>query len=263
MKDWKQTSTTKAFAIHLVLSLVVFSSLVLTMWFYWFPGELFILDGGWQGLKIVALIDIVLGPALTLLLFRPGKKSLVLDMSVVAAFQIAALSYGFYTTHQQRTLALVLTDDGFVTLPAADHLAANDTLALKEKQPKSVAEFKNSTPALIGTELPTAETFGQFLADALNDFPPAHERSDKFKSIESSIDEINRKALSAETIAAHPDNAKIKASALKHETTLEAVQVLKFEARYGSGVVLFDPERLEIIDYIPKSAPVQSAALDE
>ena len=61
---WLTQSPTKgvAFAIHLTLSLLVFSLLVIIMLLCWLPGELFFLDGGWQGLKLVAMVDVVLGP---------------------------------------------------------------------------------------------------------------------------------------------------------------------------------------------------------
>ena len=103
-------SKSAAFSLHLALSLVIFSSLVAMMLLFWFPGELFFIDGGWQGLKLVAMVDLILGPALTLILYKPGKPKLIFDMSLIAAIQIAALAYGFYTTHQQRTIALVFSE---------------------------------------------------------------------------------------------------------------------------------------------------------
>ena len=61
---WSALTTSQAFILHLVLSLLIFSSLIYVMALYWFPGELFFLDGGWQGLKLVAMVDLVLGLSL-------------------------------------------------------------------------------------------------------------------------------------------------------------------------------------------------------
>jgi len=109
-----------AFAIHLVLSLVVFSSLVLMMLVYWFPGDLFLMDGGWEGLKLVAMVDLVLGPALTLILFKPGKPGLKMDLSLIAGLQIAALAYGFYATYNPENFGQYVADilNGY---PGAHH----------------------------------------------------------------------------------------------------------------------------------------------
>ena len=112
-RSWRDLSKRSAFLIHLALSLLVFLSLVAVMATLWFPGELFFFDGGWQGLKLVALVDIVLGPALTFLLWRPRKSDLSMDMSLVALIQVAALGYGFSTTYQQRTVAVVFAENKF------------------------------------------------------------------------------------------------------------------------------------------------------
>jgi len=46
----KGLSKGAAFGIHLALSLLIFSSLIAMMLLFWFPGKLFFLDGGWEGL---------------------------------------------------------------------------------------------------------------------------------------------------------------------------------------------------------------------
>ena len=112
-----------AFSIHFALSLLVFLSLVAVMYFYWFPGDLFFMDGGWEGIKLVAMVDLVLGPFLTLLLFKRGKPSLVFDMSVIAGIQIAALAYGFYATYNQRIVAYVYADNQFNTLTSTESVS--------------------------------------------------------------------------------------------------------------------------------------------
>ncbi|MCH2041473.1 MAG: hypothetical protein MK185_12645 [Saccharospirillaceae bacterium] len=100
----------QAFGIHFLASLVVFAILTALIFFYWFPGILRVADPSWQQILIViAGVDLVLGPALTLIIFNPAKKSLKMDLSIIAALQIAALAYGSYTVHNTRPLALSLS----------------------------------------------------------------------------------------------------------------------------------------------------------
>ncbi|WP_420592230.1 hypothetical protein [Bacterioplanoides sp.] len=100
----------QAFGIHFLASLVVFAILTALIFFYWFPGILRVADPSWQQILIViAGVDLVLGPALTLIVFNPEKKSLKMDLSIIAALQIAALAYGSYTVHNTRPLALSLS----------------------------------------------------------------------------------------------------------------------------------------------------------
>jgi len=180
-KRWPVLSKGQAFTIHLALSILIFSSLVAVMWFMWFPGELFFLDGGWQGLKIVGLIDLVLGPALTLLLYKPGKPKLVMDMSFIALLQISALAYGFYATHQQRTVAVVYADRNFNTLSADAVSYANAELIEREHTPRSIEELKamdSSYPSMLRTPDPAPGEFGKFVSQLFNGYPEYHERTD-------------------------------------------------------------------------------------
>jgi len=168
-----------AFAIHLTLSLLIFSSLVAVLYVYWFPGQLFWLDGGWAGLKLVAVVDLILGPLLTLILFKPGKKGLWTDMAAIATFQIAALGYGFFATYQQQTLGLVFADGAFTTLSYASHQQANDQLLGKGETPQSIRSFGDNNPVHVFTLAPTGKTMGSYLTDILNGYPDPHERSNK------------------------------------------------------------------------------------
>lgn len=100
----------QASLIHLVISAIVVGSVIalaVTLWYPYPFGRLFEV---WEALKLVAFVDVVLGPLLTLALFKPGKKGLVSDLIVVALLQISALSYGIYTTHQNRPAYLVYND---------------------------------------------------------------------------------------------------------------------------------------------------------
>ena len=55
----------KATAIHLAMSLVIFSYLVYQIVYVWYPQPYFSVDGGWQGLRLIAAVDLVLGPLIT------------------------------------------------------------------------------------------------------------------------------------------------------------------------------------------------------
>jgi len=59
----------KATGIHLCLSLIVFFILAYQIFYVWYPLPYFLVDGGWQGIRIVAAVDLVLGPLITFLIF--------------------------------------------------------------------------------------------------------------------------------------------------------------------------------------------------
>ena len=110
----------RAFAIHLTASAAVLSIFLGIMWFVWYPAPYFAINGGWTVLRILAGVDVVLGPLLTLIVFKPGKPSLRFDMSVIVMLQVAALAYGGLLIYQQRPAFTVFAVDRFTAIPAAE-----------------------------------------------------------------------------------------------------------------------------------------------
>ncbi|MEL7399989.1 MAG: hypothetical protein AAFN68_05375, partial [Pseudomonadota bacterium] len=87
----------QAFIIHLGLSLVIFAVLLLLIMQFWYPGFLFTTSGGWDAVRLIIGVDLILGPLLTLLVFNPNKASLKKDLSVIALVQTLALAWGTHT----------------------------------------------------------------------------------------------------------------------------------------------------------------------
>jgi len=65
-------------------------------------------------------VDLVLGPLLTLMLFKPGKKGLLLDVSVILVVQVAALVYGVTVIYSERPFFNVFAVDRFNILTRSD-----------------------------------------------------------------------------------------------------------------------------------------------
>jgi hypothetical protein len=97
----------KAAGIHLGISSIIFLVLAYVIIFRWYPWPYFTADGGWQGIRIIALIDLVLGPLLTLIIFNPAKslREIRFDLGAIGLLQISALVWGIYTVHSERTAA--------------------------------------------------------------------------------------------------------------------------------------------------------------
>lgn len=106
----------KAFLIHFLLSLLVFLTVVMIVIQRWYPGIFFETSGVWQALRMVVLVDVGLGPLMTLILFRPHKPGLKFDLSVVAACQLVALLYGINVLYGQKPELVVFHDGMFVCL---------------------------------------------------------------------------------------------------------------------------------------------------
>lgn len=112
-----------ATSIHLSLSLLIFGVILYYILFNWYPEPFFTAQGGWQGIQLMVFVDLVLGPALTLIVFNHLKPRnlIVLDLSLIAFVQITALILGGYTVYMQRPIALVYWADAFYTVTSDDY----------------------------------------------------------------------------------------------------------------------------------------------
>ena len=87
------TSRTRAFLIHLAASASVVGAFAAVLRLFWYPGPWFTASGTWEVLRILIGVDVVLGPVLTLIVFKPSKPSLPFDLAVIALVVKAFLAY--------------------------------------------------------------------------------------------------------------------------------------------------------------------------
>lgn len=110
----KAANRWQAFGLHLLISLVLFLALAAVIYFWWYPGFLFLYDGGLEGMKLIAGVDFFIGPLLTLLVYKVGKKTLRFDLACIAVLQLACLSGGMWTVWKTRPVAVVYAAGTFV-----------------------------------------------------------------------------------------------------------------------------------------------------
>ena len=105
----------KAVLIHLLVSALIIGCISVYALVSWFPFPLFLLDGTWKALLILATVDLLLGPLITSIISSDKKsvKELTFDFSVVLAIQLAALSFGLFQIQNQRVVALVHVENAF------------------------------------------------------------------------------------------------------------------------------------------------------
>jgi hypothetical protein len=106
----------QAFLIHLGLSAVIYVVLLYLIVFVWYPQPYFSADGGWQGVRLITGVDLVLGPLLTLIVFKAGKPGLKRDLSIIALLQAAALVWGTWIVHDQRTVMVTYAAGNFYAI---------------------------------------------------------------------------------------------------------------------------------------------------
>jgi energy-coupling factor transporter transmembrane protein EcfT len=110
----------KAFLIHGLVSISVALLVIGLVFFIWYPSPLAKAVGVTHIFLMMLVIDVILGPLLTLLVYKQGKKTLLFDLTVIVLLQISALGYGLWTISQGRPAWLVFNVDRF------DNVRVND-----------------------------------------------------------------------------------------------------------------------------------------
>lgn len=107
----------QAFGLHIVVSFLLFLALSAVIYFWWYPGLLFRNDGGLEGIKLIASVDFFIGPVLTLMVYKVGKKSLVFDLTCIGLLQAVCLAGGMWAVFQTRPVAVVYAMGAFKSIP--------------------------------------------------------------------------------------------------------------------------------------------------
>lgn len=140
----------KAASLHFAISALIVAAAIAAGAYAWFPGAL-ALAAGLVGLVFIMLIvDLVLGPLLTFIVYKPAKKSLKFDLSVIVALQLAAFAYGAYSIYMARPVYVAFVKDRFETVAAAQFEEQYLAEALPEYR-----ELSLTGPRWVGVKLPT------------------------------------------------------------------------------------------------------------
>lgn len=107
----------KAALTHLILSAFVILGSTGFILLYFYPGMFAEMLDVTDLLKILVPVDIVIGPLLTFLLYKKGKKGLKLDLTLIICCQLAALAYGNWSAYISRPGFLVFYHDAFFIAP--------------------------------------------------------------------------------------------------------------------------------------------------
>lgn len=112
----------KTFSLHLLASIPLLALSFGALYFGWYAWPGWYLTGAATVVGLIVLVDLVLGPLITLLIASPSKPRAELrrDISIIVLVQVIALSYGMMTLWQGRPLYYALTMDRIELITAAD-----------------------------------------------------------------------------------------------------------------------------------------------
>lgn len=140
----------QAFGWHLLVSLCVALLSSCLVFVLWYPGLLAFASGVRDIFLLLLLVDMTLGPVITLLIFNPQKKELKYDLMIIVFIQIAALLYGLHTVFIARPVYIAFNSGRFDLVYANDISESNLAKATRAEY-RSLPYFG---PKLIAAPLP-------------------------------------------------------------------------------------------------------------
>ncbi len=188
-QGWLNVGRFRAFASHLGVSATIVAIVFSLVFFSWYPGPYFAAVGTWSIIRILVSVDLVLGPLLTLIVFKPGKSLLLVDVVCIAVLQISALAYGLSVLYEERPSYTVFALDRV-------HI-----LAKKDIDPESLEGFDwirkpAIGPVLVSARRPvTLEEQEKLLEETLfAGAPDIERRPSLWVPLPEDIDALRRKA---------------------------------------------------------------------
>ena len=153
----------KAAGIHFGISLVIATTLVLVMLMVLYPPPYFKLMGGDELIFLIAGCDVVLGPLITLIIFKSGKWGLKFDLACIGTVQVLSLAYGLHTMlFIARPVYTLFVVDRFEVVSAHD--ISDDELAKAKAANTPFASLPWTGPKLAAGLLPSDPNEGVSLA---------------------------------------------------------------------------------------------------
>lgn len=192
-----------AFSLHLLASALALTLVLGSLYLGWYRWPGWYLASMLHIVGLVVLVDLVLGPTLTLIIANPRKprRELARDIAIIATVQLIALVYGADTLWKGRPLYYTFSVNRLEFVQASD--LENDEIALALRQNPSFAPHWYSRPRWVWAPLPdnpdeawrivndASFGSGKDIIDMPRYFRPWTEGLPKLREQLSKLDDIN------------------------------------------------------------------------
>lgn len=242
-KGWRYMSRRRAFLGHLGISATFVAAAFAAVFFLWYPDPYFKPAGAMNIVRVLVFVDLCLGPLLTLVVFKPGKKSLVFDMSCIAIMQIAAFVYGVTVLYSGRPFYNVFAMDRF-------HLLALNDIPAEYVRDELVAADRIGTkpargPLLVASVMPDDHARQQeLLTEIVFEGKPDIERRPELWQpyAQQTAAALAKARPLSDLAAARPDAAdRIARFAERRGRGMSELKFLPLVARGGDAAIVLDP----------------------
>ena len=237
----------RASLIHLLISALLVGCVVGIVYWFWYPEPTFGIVGVLPIMLMLIGIDLVLGPLLTMIVYKHGKPGLKFDLSVIALVQIVALVYGAHTLYQEKPHYLVFAVDRleFVAQSHIDPLVMRFAESQTEqfaglvqvfaRRPEDPEEYQRYFDSVLFENQPDLERRPEFWEPWLDGTAEIRKHIKPIENIETS---------------SPGEQEKVRQAIEKHAGIHRNLGVLPIGGIKENVGLLLDRDTLEIVDVI-------------
>lgn len=215
---------------------MIFAVILYFILYEWYPEPFFTAQGGWQGIRLMAFVDLVLGPMLTLIVYNHLKprKLIIFDLSIVVAVQVVALVLGGYTVYTQRPIALVFWGSAFYTVTEEDYHAQGITSP-------DFSQYSSRVPPLIYSRPVSTQEELDYSEELTLQSIPAYAHVEFYDKVEDNLEEIFVNEVDITEIAfANPTMLERMEELTKQD--LDAYKYVALKAKYNNMILVLSDD---------------------
>jgi len=248
--------TTAAF-YHFIISAVIFSGLAYLVIFVWYPDFFFAIDGGWEGMRIIIGVDLVLGPLLTFVVFKSGKPGLKLDLTLIGIFQTLCLSAGAYVVYSERPTFFIYYEKHFYS-------SSQDTFENYGRIPPDPSEYSETTPAMVYTNIPENPIEEADVRQTLfQDGIPLWIYAPVYRPLAEYMDVVVTQGAAEADMRERDEKGNLDPWLIKHQGGFDDFAFIPIHSRYRDVYLGIRIKTRELIDIVEVPPPLGSIAEDQ
>ncbi len=237
----------KASCIHFVISFFVLSLVSVALFAFYYPGLLGVASGVLSVFGLLIVVDLILGPLITFVIFNKNKRWLKLDISIVISVQLMALVYGLWILFSVRPVFIVFNIDRF------DVVYANEVSA------QSLARVSNSAfakipiwgPEYVGARLPQDQVAAkEVVMNAISGGDDLSQLPEYYVSFESISKDIIQNVRSLEDLKKYNKSNLSEVDALRERylSKIDNIGYIPLKAKISDLTVIVDRSTGSILE---------------
>lgn len=233
----------KFFLSHLFISILLVLMVMGLVFFVWYPSPLASAVSVTHIFLMMLAIDVIVGPLLGWLVYKEGKKTLKLDLSVIIFLQIAALLFGLFSIEQGRPVWIAYNVDRF------ELVRKNEIITERLEQVKS--QFKQPSwlqPQYVAVEFAQdkLQRENEMFAEVLGGISLA-QRPERYVDFTQAIPQIKQRAKSLQELEQYNDQKLVQQILEKYP---EATGYVPLKANAVDMTVLVNKQTGEVIKIV-------------